>query len=416
MPRALRFLTSRRWAPVIFAFSAAAYLVVRHYTHATSGDLFVYRSEGAALRHGVGVYGQLYGLAGDPPHAHATYPPFAVLLFVPLSWLSDHALVALGVAANLALLLIVVRLSRRLVGAFDWPSTYVVAAALLWTEPVFTTLRYGQINLAVLALVLADLTARRWHGIGIGVAAGIKITPVIFIGYLAVTRRWADAGRALAAFAATIALSGLIVPSDTVSFWTRHLFEFARVGRLEHALNQSARGVMVRLDHTRATVPGELLFVVAIGVAGLAVAAAAYRHFGEAWGLPCCAVTGLLVSPISWSHHWVWCVPVAVLLWHERRRWLPGLLVFWTFAVWAVPHRDGAELRFGPALTALSAWYVLAGVAFLVAVGARVLHAPASVRPLPDSAGTVSDSHRAHELAGYRPAALRGRGGVQGDP
>ena len=89
MPRALRFLTSRRWAAVIFAFSAAAYLVVRHYTHATSGDLFVYRSEGAALRHGVGVYGQLYGLAGDPPHAHATYPPFAVLLFVPLSWLSE---------------------------------------------------------------------------------------------------------------------------------------------------------------------------------------------------------------------------------------------------------------------------------------------------------------------------------------
>jgi alpha-1,2-mannosyltransferase len=27
-----------------------------------------------------------------------------------------------------------------------------------------------------------------------------------------------------------------------------------------------------------------------------------------------CALTGLLVSPISWDHHWVWIVPVLALL------------------------------------------------------------------------------------------------------
>ena len=27
-----------------------------------------------------------------------------------------------------------------------------------------------------------------------------------------------------------------------------------------------------------------------------------------------CALTGLLVSPISWDHHWVWIVPALALL------------------------------------------------------------------------------------------------------
>jgi alpha-1,2-mannosyltransferase len=32
------------------------------------------------------------------------------------------------------------------------------------------------------------------------------------------------------------------------------------------------------------------------------------------------AIAMLLASPVAWSHHWVWAVPVALVLW-ERTRW-----------------------------------------------------------------------------------------------
>jgi alpha-1,2-mannosyltransferase len=46
-----------------------------------------------------------------------------------------------------------------------------------------------------------------------------------------------------------------------------------------------------------------------VAVAGLSLAAAASRRGDEALGFGLCAVTGLLISPISWIHHWVIVIP-----------------------------------------------------------------------------------------------------------
>ena len=39
-------------------------------------------------------------------------------------------------------------------------------------------------------------------------------------------------------------------------------------------------------------------------------------------GLACCGLTGVLVSPISWTHHWVWVIPLLVAMaataWRRR--------------------------------------------------------------------------------------------------
>ena len=95
-------------------------------------------------------------------------------------------------------------------------------------------------------------------------------------------------------------------------------------------------------------------------------------------GAPLAAVTGLLVSPISWSHHWVWCVPILALLWCQARVWVvPTLLVFWSYAVWLVPHGDGVELSLDGFDVARSAPYVVLGLGFLV------LSAVASARAAP---------------------------------
>ena len=387
-------IRTRALAPALLALSIAGYLIVHHLAHHSSGDLIVYRGEGAAVRSGRDLFGTLYGPAGSATYA-ATYPPFAALLFVPLSYPPVAALVALGVAANVCLLTIVVRLAFRLADtpSLDLSTLCAAVALLIWAEPVFTTLRFGQIDLLLLALVLWDFaraTGTRAHGIGVGLAAGIKVTPLIFIGYLLLTRRLRAAVTGAVTFVATLAVSGLVLPQATDEFWTRDLFDLRRVGPLEQADNQSLRGLLVRMDHTRHTAPGELLLIVVVAVAGLACAAVAYRRFGDAWGLPACAVTGLLVSPISWTHHWVWCVPIAIATWQHERRWLPAVLIFWTHAVWAVPHHDGVELGFTPLQIGLSSWYVLFGLGFLILLGRSTLVGRASRSPERDDQTAVS--------------------------
>lgn len=113
-----------------------------------------------------------------------TYPPFAALLFTPLTLLGVPEMRTLATAGNLLLLLALVHLSLRLVGR-DRPGTALwVAAVLVWCEPVWTTLRYGQINLLIAVAVLWDLTRRennRWAGVGIGLATAVKLTPGLFV-------------------------------------------------------------------------------------------------------------------------------------------------------------------------------------------------------------------------------------------
>ena len=135
-------------------------------------DLWVYRAEGLAVRDGLDLYGPLPGV-----HGVNTYPPFAALLFVPATFISITGLKVLSVVANLALLFVVSWQSvRRVRGA--GPRTAVAGCALaavaLWTEPVITTISYGQINLLLLALVLWDFNLppdSRLRGVGVGLAA-----------------------------------------------------------------------------------------------------------------------------------------------------------------------------------------------------------------------------------------------------
>jgi alpha-1,2-mannosyltransferase len=156
-----------------------------------------------------------------------------------------------------------------------------------------------------------------------------------------------------------------VLPHAPWRFWTDLLYDTDRVGRPENAANQPVRGLIVRIAHTRDISPLWTLLSLAVLVAGLAIAVRAYRRVGDSWGLPACAVASLLAAPISWTHHWVWCVPIALLLWQEAGRGVVAVVVFWTFAVWAVPHTDSLELAFSAWQIGLSLWYVAFGVVFL---------------------------------------------------
>lgn len=360
---------------LLAALSLLACAAVVVLTSSPFTDLHVYRAEGAALRSGLDLYGPLPGV-----HGLTTYPPFAAVVFVPATMVPPGVLEALALLANLVLVGVVSWQSVRRVhggrpGAFA--AACVLASVAVWSEPVTATIDYGQVNLALLALVLWDFNLpddSRLRGVGVGLASGLKVTPGLLIVYLVLTGRIRAAATATGTLLLTIGLSALASADAAWSYWTGYLFDLDRAGRLENSLNQSVRGWLVRSDHSRETGALALLLVALVLVAGLACAVLAHRRLGDAWGLPAAAVTGLLVSPITWSHHWVWCIPIVALLWYQAWPFVvPAVLVFGSYAVWAVPHGDQVELRLTALQVAASAWYVVFGLAFLTVTAALSL-------------------------------------------
>ncbi|MES4887755.1 glycosyltransferase 87 family protein [Streptomyces sp. NPDC096012] len=381
----IAFSAARR-APVALGVclaSFAAFWFAQRAAHVSMIDLLVYRAEGATVRAG----GDLYALRATAAHLPTTYPPFAALLFTPLSLLDTAPLRALATAGNLALLVVFVRLSLKLVGHARVESVWWVAAPAVWCEPVWTTLRYGQVNLLLAVLVLWDLSRRpagrrdRWAGVGLGLAAAVKLTPALFPVFLLLTAaaartRGRDPGPwlrhargAAVAFAGPTLLAAAVLPHDSWRFWTDMVFRTGRVGHAEDTANQALRGVLARLLHTPD--PGAPWAVCAAVAAllGLAVAVAAELRGRRAWAVCVCAVTALLISPVSWTHHWVWCVPLVLLLWTHGHRAaaLGSLLVFCSYAPWWVPHGSGRpEMHQDARELTFSALYGGVGALFLV--------------------------------------------------
>ncbi|MFJ1705743.1 glycosyltransferase 87 family protein [Kitasatospora sp. NPDC088346] len=413
-------------ATALALFSLLAYATVRHFVGTSMVDMIVYRAEGAAVADGR----DLYALRVTEWNLPATYPPFAAMLFVPTTWFGVGFLRVAITAGNVALIGLLAHLSFKLVG---WPrrelrpvGVVLVAGLGVWLEPVFTTLRYGQINLVLACLILWDLTrpdGRRGKGIAIGIAAGIKLTPGLFAVYLLITGRIRAAFVAGFTFLATFALGAAVLPDATWGFWTKYLYDSTRVGKTEIVDNQSVRGAVARLLHSAD--PGTLatLASACVALAGLAVAGWAHRSGrwtprAEAWGVCCAAVTAVLISPISWTHHWVWCVPMLVLLAAEaahehsrptavrRLRWRPifgaTLLAFLSFGMWVVPHKGDLDLHLPPLHQFPADVYPIVGICFLAlgalrvtarrrAAGAPLLQLPQQRRDRAAGAGTPAD-------------------------
>ncbi|MEU5536777.1 glycosyltransferase 87 family protein [Streptomyces sp. NPDC020362] len=342
-------------------------------------DLLVYRAEGAAVVRG----GDLYGFTVTEWRLPATYPPFAAVLFVPTTWIPLPALKALFLAGNALLLAGLVALSARLVARpLPLPLLCTATALALWLEPVFQTLLFGQINLAIACLVLWDLTrgsCTRTKGLALGVAAGIKLTPAIFIAHLFLRGRRREAATATAAFTATVLLGALLLPSASAEFWTRRLYDTGRVGKSWIVDNQSLQGLIARALHDPAPGLAWALPAAAVAAAGLALAA---RTREDGHGILLTAFTALLISPISWSHHWVWCVPLLALLLAESRLRLAALTaaLFTARTLWLIPHAGDRDLHLPWWQQPLAAPYPLLALALLAGTALSVAQPVPPVR------------------------------------
>jgi alpha-1,2-mannosyltransferase len=288
-------------------------------------DLQVYTDGGLIVRHVAPFYrayraSPLYDWPGYL-HLPFTYTPFAAMVFAALSLVPFGVLTNVSVGVNIAALLATVWMTlgglsvRR--GVLRLGGTLLLAGPLLWTEPVQRVLYLGQIEILLMALIIWDQVQpdrRWWKGAGIGIAAGIDLIPLIFIPYLLLTRRFQQAFVAVGTFVLTFLAGSAVLPADSGKYWLTGLFaRGSRTGFVGWEGNQSLPAIITRLtgNVVRAQ-PAWLVTDVAVGIAGVICAALLDQAGHRMAGLLTCALTGLLVSPISWDHHWVWVVPGVV--------------------------------------------------------------------------------------------------------
>ena len=361
-------------------------------------DDAVYRAGAWAVLHGKPLYEPLSTLPdwSQVRQLPFTYPPVAALLFTPLTLLPlQLAWGAMAVASTFALAFVV---RTGAVGArAAW--TPAATAALLGAfvlEPVWRSFSLGQVNLLLLALVLADallLPRTRMGGTLIGLAAAVKLTPLIFVAYLLVIGRRADAARALGTFFVLNLLGALLLPTDTVDYLTGGMLGGDDATGNAWGGNQSLNGVLQRLTGQASWA----FTLAAVGAAACVVVALllARRLHRRGQALAVVLVTacaGALASPISWSHHWVFVVPLAALLVgqvgrssaREPRLLLGALVVVFSgWSLFVVPIGDGRELHWNPLQTLLGDAYVLVGVGVLAWLAWRLLRPGGRAESLP---------------------------------
>jgi alpha-1,2-mannosyltransferase len=376
-------------------------------------DLEVYR-DGAStfLHHSSALYDAALGRFGLP----FIYPPFAAIAFVPLThvdWdLTRQLFTGLGLAALLASIWWAWGMAGRRPPVERAGLTLAVAAIALWLEPVQQTLLFGQINFIVLGLVVYDLHLRDdrpWKGVALGLAVGLKLTPALFVVYLFLTGRRRAAVTAVGTFVATVLIGFLTAPSAARQYWGGDFLVGGKIGQT-YVGNQSLKGTLLRLLGEGTTADRVYVLVaIVVAVAGLWLAVRAFRAGDELRAVVVTVVTMLLVSPISWSHHWVWVALVLVYLADKALRrplgWaLPTLavlvLVTWAWfgrvgdegrddprlailpqgLIWRVPRRDGRELDWHGLQNVTGNLYVVLGLVALVGAAWALWFRPAGDR------------------------------------
>ncbi|RKR20670.1 glycosyltransferase 87 family protein [Arthrobacter oryzae] len=276
-----------------------------------------------------GLYTGNVDWAGGPKLMF-TYPPFAALIFGLLARLPEAAALTLFNSAGAVVAILTAGRAVRYWNArTDWRATFrspgncwaaaALVLAVLNLGPWRETLLFGQINILLMGLIAGDLLTRnpRWmrgfpgSGFLVGVAAGIKLTPLVFGLYFLVRKDWRGLGNMAAGFATTVVLGWLLRPVESLQFWLRMLPDTSRLGGAGYVDNLSLKGALLHfgVPESQVTVPW-LVLSLAVAALGAGVIKAASDRGARVVAVSATALTMLLISPVSWSHHWVWVAAV----------------------------------------------------------------------------------------------------------
>ena len=371
-----------RLAALAANLAAVTFFLLSYHQHGISFgpdriDLDVYRIGARAWLRGGSLYGRLPPTPAGPKLPF-TYPPIAAVLLAPLALVPATVAGTVLTLVTIALAAAVLRLFLRRLALNAAAAGWLLPAAL-FLEPVRNTLSFGQVNVILMALVAFDSLAVEppWpRGLLTGLAAAVKLTPALFVLFFLLRRDYRAAAVTALSFAAATGLGFALAGRDSVRYWTSVVFQVGRVGHPDYAANQSLQGVLARAGLSGLALLAAWLV---LSLAVLVVAGLGMRR-ALAAGEPCLALSlnafaALLVSPISWSHHWVWCVPAILTqasLARRHRSRLPaavaacGLVVFAAAPQWWFPHGAGRELRWAPWEQAAGSSYVLFAAAVLV--------------------------------------------------
>ncbi|WP_210649287.1 glycosyltransferase 87 family protein [Nocardioides sp. SYSU D00065] len=321
-----------RWVVLLVAVLVAARHVVSDWRLGASadvgpnGDISVYIGAIEYLAQG----GELYDYPEGGGYGF-TYPPFAAIALRPLIW-SDPTTTG-RVWLSLCVLVAVV-LAALVAATRPWPLSTLgrlavlglAVAAFLGSVQVQSDLITGQVNLVLGLLVLLDVgrfVPERFRGALVGLAAAVKLTPMIVWGWYLLTRQWRALATSVGTFAAAVAGAWLVMPSDSRRFWTEAVFQTERVGDAGLRFNSSVMGAL-----TRAGVEGAAKPLLWLGIGGVLVLLAYWNaqrarragdHVAAAILLGCAAV---VATPVAWPHHQIW-LPLAGIVLALRGRPLP---------------------------------------------------------------------------------------------
>jgi alpha-1,2-mannosyltransferase len=417
---------------VLLALALVAWWFLDRY--AVRHDFFDLQVYDGAVRYWLRDHGQIYDYLKPYSVYGFTYPPFGALTMAPMAYLPWDLVTTLAtVGTVLASLLLLVWFLSPLVARQGWTRWFVVgvAAALAAVfEPLRETVLFGQVNLLLVALVTADFLfgvrrGRRFGGIGIGLAAAVKLTPAIFIGYLLLARRWRAAAVATGTAALATVFATAVAPNASRVFWTEALWDTNRVGNLASVANQSLRGTAGRLDPVHTSTALWLVLVLATLGFWVWRCLRCVRAGDEVGGFALTAVVGCLVSPVTWVHHLVWLLPALLLLVDRgfaARGWRRPALLLLSASLYVLLSSRlvwyyGPGTRWNVFLGGNA--YVLASVALLALLptsGAR----PAPGDPIPVGRARPDAAHPAGEESAVPDVAelghLGGAVGAVGEP
>lgn len=324
-------------APILFGVSVIVRLASTMITYFVAGDFFfdlhVYVIGGAALDDPGTLYDVFYVDPVKGEHLPFTYPTFAAMVFYPLHLLPFGLAAFLWQVGMIAAIYGSVRICQRLLGGGAKRVAMLWTAVAIWLEPVGSSFQTGQIGIFLMLAVLYAAYSTRWwlSGLLIGIGAGIKLTPAITGFYFLGMRRWGAAVFSAVVYFATVGLAYLILPSDTNRYFPGQMLEAGQSLPTSSSWNQSWLGGIARiLGHD----PGPHPVVIGAVVVTAVLCVLAWRALGSVAGerdrlgsLLVVQLFGLMVSPVSWIHHWVWVVPLMIWLIHGPWQAKPGARV-----------------------------------------------------------------------------------------
>ncbi|MGV1009600.1 MAG: glycosyltransferase 87 family protein [Dermatophilaceae bacterium] len=273
-------------------------------------DAQVYLRAGRDVLQGQNIYQERAAL----PY---TYPPLWALLCAPLGWLPPMVATVVFALTSVALCWwVLARLRPNGSQAWIWLGFAALSA------PVGRSLYLGQVNPGIVVLLLADAIAIpvALRGITTGLAAAIKVTPAFMALTFVTQRDWRAVARCVGAFALVTGLAFVALPDASREYWGGLLWESSRVGDLAYPDNQSLLGLFSRLlDPAPASILAKMASLVVVLACWRAVVVH-QRRGSTLVALAAAGIGSVLISPVSWSHHWIWLVVLSAVAWAGGRR------------------------------------------------------------------------------------------------